>query len=189
MNALEYDETEEATDAPFIDLAFLAGDGPTDPGAESAGFSRGTADSLPRDQHGGASDTAPPPRAASEAFSGPAENGLLAGILKQAARDVRQFRGATTKVEKELYLDVYTWIAANDFSWPFSFLNVCKTLGLVPDVVRDELLGDSPLGWFGYCRKIGGRLTRAMQSSLAFTGRRTLEEPASNCSIPVSLWQ
>ena len=49
---------------------------------------------------------------------------------------MRQFRNATTAVEQDLYLDVYSWIAANDFSWPFSFLNVCKSLGLVPGNVR-----------------------------------------------------
>ena len=191
MNSLTYGETKKTIEAPFIDLASLAAEERNDRGASSVGFSRGTEDSLPGDQDSTASDTAPLPSAASEPFSAPVEKGLLTGLLKQAARDLRQFRSATTRVEQELYLDAYSWIAANDFSWPFSFLNVCKALGLVPDVVRDELLGDSPSGWFGYCRKIGGRLTRALQVSLVsgFTGRRALEKPESNWSVPVTLWQ
>src|SRR6476660_2020613 len=104
--------------------------------------------------------------------SGAAEKGLAAGILKQAARDVRRFRGATTAVEEELYRDAYSWIMANDFSWPFSFLNVCKSLGRVPDDLRNELLVNPSLGWLDYCRKLGSRLTRALQSPYAFIGRR-----------------
>jgi hypothetical protein len=183
MNALAYDETEAAFDAPYIDLAFLAGEEGTDQGAVSTRFSRGATDSFPADQYGADGNTTPP-RAASEPFSVPAEKSLLGGILKQAARDVRRFRNATTAVERELYLEAYSWIAANDFSWPFSFLNVCKALGLMPEVVRGALLGNSSRGWFGYCRKIGGRLTRALRSSFVsgFTEPRTLEQPASNWS-------
>ncbi len=45
------------------------------------------------------------------------EKGLAAGVLKQAAHDLRRFRAATKGVKRELYLDAYTWITANDFSW------------------------------------------------------------------------
>src|SRR4051794_979308 len=46
------------------------------------------------------------------------EKGQAAGVLKQAARDLRLFHAATTGVKRELYLDAYSWITANDFSWP-----------------------------------------------------------------------
>ena len=50
---------------------------------------------------------------------------LASGILKQAAQDLRRFHGATSAVERELYLDAYRWVLSNESSWPFSFLNVC----------------------------------------------------------------
>src|SRR5207253_8568871 len=71
------------------------------------------------------------------------EKGLAAGVLKQAADDLRQFRAATKGFRRELFLDAYSWITANDFSWPYSFVNVCKLLDLSPDVVRAEVLADA----------------------------------------------
>jgi len=56
------------------------------------------------------------------------EKGLAAGVLKQAAHDLRRFRGATKGLRRELYLDASSWITANDFSWPYSFVNVCRLL-------------------------------------------------------------
>jgi hypothetical protein len=82
---------------------------------------------------------------------------LAAGILKQAAVDLRRFHGGTSAVEREFYLDAYRWVLSNDCSWPFSFLNVCQTLNLAPETVREEVLGDLSLGAFGYwtrrCRR------------------------------------
>ena len=78
------------------------------------------------------------------------EKGLAAGVLKQAAHDLRRFRAATKGFRRELYLDAHSWITANDFSWPYSFVNVCKLLDLSPDVVRAEVLADASLGWLDY---------------------------------------
>src|SRR6266446_9619614 len=64
------------------------------------------------------------------------EKGLAAGVLKQAARDLRRFRSATRGVKRELYLDAYSWITGNDFSWPYSFVNVCELLDVCPDAIR-----------------------------------------------------
>ena len=75
---------------------------------------------------------------------------LAAGVLKQAEQDLRQFHSATSRVEREIYADVYRWFTTHDCSSPFSFLNVCQLLNLSPDVVRQELLGDASLGFFGY---------------------------------------
>jgi hypothetical protein len=93
------------------------------------------------------------------------EKGLAAGVLKQAAYDLRRFHAATTGVKRAMYLDAYTWIIANDFSWPYSFLNVCKMLDLCPEVVRTELLADASLGWFDYWTRRVGRLSRRLQGS------------------------
>src|SRR5437588_3040407 len=93
------------------------------------------------------------------------EKGLAAGVLKQAAHDLRRFRAATKGFRRELYLDAHSWINGNDFSWPYSFVNVCKLLDLCPEVVRTELLADASLGWFDYWTRRGGRLSRRLQAS------------------------
>ena len=71
-----------------------------------------------------------------------AQHELAAGVLKQAAQDLRRFHGATSKVERELYLDAYRWLTVDECSSPFSFLNVCQLLNLAPENVRQELFGD-----------------------------------------------
>jgi hypothetical protein len=111
----------------------------------------------------------PPPEPPAET----PEKGLAAGVLKQAACDLRRFRSATTGVRRELYLDAYTWITATDFSWPYSFVNVCNLLDVCPEVVRAELFADASLGWFDYWTNRAGRLSRKLQSSFVrvFAGR------------------
>ena len=62
---------------------------------------------------------------------------LAAGILKQVGLDLRRFHGATSAVEREFFLDAHRWVTSDDYSWPFSFLNVCQTLNLAPETVRE----------------------------------------------------
>jgi len=93
------------------------------------------------------------------------EKGLAAGVLKQAARDLRRFRSATRGVRRELYLDAYSWITGNDFSWPYSFVNVCELLDVCPDAIRTELLADASLSWFDYWTKRAGQVSRRLKSS------------------------
>ena len=85
---------------------------------------------------------------------------LAAGILKQAALDLRRFHGATSAVEREFYLDAYRWVTSDDCSWPFSFLNVCQVLNLVPETIREDVLGDLSLGAFSYWTRRCGRAAR-----------------------------
>src|ERR1700749_2810458 len=88
---------------------------------------------------------------------GESERELAAGVLKQAAEDLRRFHNATSKVERELYCDAHRWVMSEDYSWPFSFLNVCLTLNRAPEEVRQELVGDlafRPLGqWARRCNR------------------------------------
>ena len=67
---------------------------------------------------------------------------LAAGVLKQAAADLRRFHGTTSAVEWEFYFDAYCWLTTDDSSWPLSFLSVCHLLNLTPKTVREELVGD-----------------------------------------------
>src|SRR5213080_4995524 len=93
------------------------------------------------------------------------EKGLAAGVLKQAAHDLRRFRGATKGFRRELYLDASSWITANDFSWPYSFVNVCRLLDVCPEVIRTELLADASLSWFDYWAGRAGRVSRRLRAS------------------------
>jgi len=108
---------------------------------------------------------------------------LAAGILNQAAVDLRRFHGATSAVEREFFLDAHRWVTSDDHSWPFSFLNVCQTLNLAPETVREEMLGDLSLGAVGYWTRRCGRAARKFQISLSniFTNERT-----ANAAEPVT---
>jgi hypothetical protein len=108
---------------------------------------------------------------------------LAAGILKQAALDLRRFHGGTSAVEREFYLDAHRWVTSDDCSWPFSFVNVCQLLNLAPETVREDVLGDLSLGAFGYLVRRFGRATRRFKTFLSniFTNERTMNtaEPAT----------
>jgi hypothetical protein len=101
-------------------------------------------------------------------LSAPEEN-LAIGVLRQAVYDLRRFRRATNGLEREIYLDAYRWIRAADFSWPYSFANICQLLDVPPEMLREELLGDAALTPFHYWWKIGARLGRSFRASLSRT--------------------
>jgi hypothetical protein len=102
-------------------------------------------------------------KTAEDYISETSQRELASGILKQAALDLRRFHGATSAIERELYLDAYRWVISDDCSWPFSFLNVCQLLNLAPESLRQELLTDASLGLFSYLARRGGRAARSFQ--------------------------
>ena len=101
--------------------------------------------------------------AAEDYQSATSQRDLAAGILKQATQDLRRFRNPTSGVERELYFDAYHWFRSNDYTWPFSFLNVCQLLNLAPESRRQELLTDASLGLFSHLARRGGRAARSFQ--------------------------
>jgi len=107
---------------------------------------------------------------------------LAAEILKQAALDLRRFHGATSPIERALYFDAHRWVMSNDCSWPFSFLNVCQLLNLIPETVREEVLEDMSLGASSYWSRRCGRAARRFGVFLSniFTNARNVNaaEPA-----------
>ena len=115
---------------------------------------------------------------------------LAAGVLKQVARDLRRFHGATSEVERELYLDAYSWVISDDCSWPFSFLNVCQLLNLPPEGLRQELLSDAPLGLFSYLARRSERAARSFQSffNRIFTTSRNpiAVDPVPPTHVPIA---
>ena len=93
-------------------------------------------------------------------ISGGSQRELVAGVLKQAAQDLRRFHGATSTVERKLYFDAYSWVMSNDYSWLFSFPNVCRVLDRAPEELRQELIGDLSFGRF---RQLACRCSRAVR--------------------------
>jgi hypothetical protein len=100
---------------------------------------------------------------------------LAAGVLKQAEQDLRRFHGAVSAIERELYVDAYRWVISDDCNWPFSFLMVCQLLNLVPEDVRNDLVGQLPLGtfsrWVRHCAR-GVQCLQTFLASVSRTARR-----------------
>lgn len=112
----------------------------------------------------------------SDALAGSTPQVALAkGVLVQAKRDLRRFRDASDRIGREMYSDAYSWVASNDFTWPYSFINVCEVLGISPEVLRAELLADSEFGWSSRSRRIAQKLSASFRGSLVgmFAGRRS----------------
>jgi len=72
------------------------------------------------------------------------EVALLHALLEQALRDLR-LTGHPRRALKRLSREAYKWVASADRSHPFSFVNVCDTLGLSANAVRMHFLSDSNL--------------------------------------------
>src|SRR5947207_14997943 len=123
-------------------------------------------------------------KTAEDYISETSQRELASGILKQAAQDLRRFHGATSAIERELYLDAYRWVISDDCSWPFSFLNVCQLLNLAPESLRQELLTDASLGLFSYLARRGGRAARSFQ---VFLNRVFTANPRPVAVDPVPL--
>lgn len=91
---------------------------------------------------------------------------VSAGVLKQAAQDLQRFHAATTPVERELYWDAYSRVMSDDYSWPFSFPNVCQLLNRLPEELRQELVGDLSFGRFSQWARRCSRAVRRLSDSL-----------------------
>ena len=100
------------------------------------------------------------------ASSGP-EVALAKGVLVQARQDLRRFRTAQDGIGREMYADAYRWVASDDFSWPYSFPNVCEVLGLSPGILRRKLLADTQPGRFSHSRRIAQGISTSLRGSLA----------------------
>ena len=124
--------------------------------------------------------------AAEDYLAGTSRRELAAGVLKQAAQDLRRFHNATSAVERELYCDAYSWLMSEDCTWPFSFLNVCQLLNREAIDLREELLGDLSPGIFGQWARRGSRALRRFSDS--FTPRFVTDNKES-ATTPASLMQ
>ena len=104
------------------------------------------------------------------------ERALAAGVLRQAANDLRRFRESGDAIGREMYWDARSWFLSTDTEWPYSFLNACSSLGISPEDIRDEVFADARSGWLSHSRRVA--LATATQfvgwlSTLFFSTRRT----------------
>ncbi len=66
----------------------------------------------------------------------PGEKRLMRAVLTDALELLFKYDAAHDPRGRRLFAESERWLASNDARWPFSFLNVCDTLGLTPSCVR-----------------------------------------------------
>jgi hypothetical protein len=76
----------------------------------------------------------------------PPERALGLAVLEQAFADLEKYRFATRRRQQRFYMEAYKWVASDDREWPYSFVNLCEVLGLSPESVREQLLGNHTFG-------------------------------------------
>lgn len=69
------------------------------------------------------------------------EQELMFAVLKDAICCFQKYASARDKMRTRLYLEARKWLMEEDNDWPFSFANICETIGLSPQYVRAGLLG------------------------------------------------
>ena len=67
-----------------------------------------------------------------------AEQRLMRAILDDAVNVLLDSRPHGHRV-RALRADPEHWLLANDVGWPFSFLNVCRVLGIDPESIRQNV--------------------------------------------------
>ena len=103
------------------------------------------------------------------------ERALAAGVLRQAANDLRRFHESEDAVGREMHWDARGWFNSNDREWPYSFLNVCELLGVSPEDIRDEVFADVRTRWLSHSRRVALATTTQFLGSLStlFSSRRS----------------
>jgi hypothetical protein len=71
------------------------------------------------------------------------EQRLALAVLERAILDLQKYRYARRRRQQRIYRETYEWVTMDDYTWPFSFLNVCTLLNLSPEGLRRGLLSDA----------------------------------------------
>jgi len=115
----------------------------------------------------------------SSSHNGPvsAERELMIAVLSDAIECFWKYRKSRAALSIRLYQESKTWLFADNDNQPFSFQNICQTLGLEPSYIRRGILtgGESappadhrPLT----ASELGGRrnIKRKLKSGRAWKG-------------------
>jgi hypothetical protein len=68
-----------------------------------------------------------------------AEYRLVLAVLQDAIECYQKHLAAEDPKARELFEDAESWIASDDRSWPYSFVNICDLLNISPAYVREGL--------------------------------------------------
>ncbi len=68
------------------------------------------------------------------------EKALMLAVLEDGIRCFQEHLRNPRSNPRLLSKEAEDWIKAVDWDWPFSFNNVCETLGIDPDALRGSLL-------------------------------------------------
>ncbi len=68
------------------------------------------------------------------------EKALMLAVLEDGIRCFQEHLRNPRSNPRLLSQEAETWIRAVDYDWPFSFNNVCETLGIDADALRSSLL-------------------------------------------------
>ena len=72
------------------------------------------------------------------------ERALALAVVQEALNDLARHRFAKGRRRQRLYWQAYAWIAADDRTWPYSFVNICEAVGLPVEQIRQQLLDARP---------------------------------------------
>jgi hypothetical protein len=70
----------------------------------------------------------------------PGEKRLMLAVLKDAIDILMKHRDRREGPGRRLYVEAADWIRSDDGDFPFSFVNVCETLGFDPSCLRRGLM-------------------------------------------------
>jgi hypothetical protein len=68
------------------------------------------------------------------------EGRLMLAVLEDAVATLARNACGATKAERRALEEIESWCRADDRNWPFSFLNICETLGLDASCFRTGLM-------------------------------------------------
>jgi hypothetical protein len=68
------------------------------------------------------------------------EEALMLAVLENAIEYFQKYAVAQSQREKRLFKEAEEWILEKNSDWFFSFENICETLELYPDYIRQGLL-------------------------------------------------
>jgi hypothetical protein len=98
------------------------------------------------------------------------EEGLMLAVLENAIEYFQKYVVGQSEREKRLFKEAEEWILEKDSDWFFSFENICETLGLYPDYIRQGLMRWKEAKRGSVQLQESGRANRVQNKWLAKTG-------------------
>ena len=64
------------------------------------------------------------------------EEKLMFAVLTDAIECFQKYHGASAHRARRLFTEAEAWISRRDYTWPYSFENICETLNIDPNYLR-----------------------------------------------------